>query len=324
MNGGRVRFPRPVRHLTSVPSGRDVWLAARRSGLGGSDIAAIIGASPWRSPVDVWLDKTGRTSGDDRISERMRWGSLLEDTVAKEWAAGCGAKLRRVGLVADPDRPWRLASVDRAIITPGTLTAEAVLEVKTTAERAGGTDDDTLTARYAPQVQWYLGVTGLDVAHLAVLVGGQQLHRIRVMFDPDMWLALTGAADRWWADHVVAGVCPPAVPGDSTVLNRWPADRGTTVVADPDLVDLLWLRAAVKADADELAAQVELLDAGLKRALGPADELHAADGTVLATWREQQTRRIDTAALKQAGLYDQYTRRSTSRVLRIKQIGEDS
>ena len=50
---------------------RDAWLAARRSGIGGSDIAAICGLSPYQTPYDVWLDKLGQWE----TVARLDWGA---------------------------------------------------------------------------------------------------------------------------------------------------------------------------------------------------------------------------------------------------------
>lgn len=319
MSGGRVRFPREVSWVTSAATRRDVWLKARRDGVGGSDVAALLGTSPWSTPMQVWLEKTGRTGGEQE-SERMRWGQLLEATVAAEWASRESCKVRRLGTIADPHRPWRMASLDRAVIVPGTLDAAALLEVKTTSERsASEMPDAELVDRYRVQANWYLGITGLDVAHLAVLVGGQELRTPLLRFDPDLWEESVQAADAFWRNHVLADAPPPVSPGDSGALNGWgPADTGAVAVADDGIGSLIGVRRLVKAEHDSLEGDLELIDAAIKAHMGAATELAAADGTSLATWREQRTTRIDTDRLKADGIYDDYIRRGTTRVLRIK------
>ena len=62
---------------------RALWLEGRRTGIGGSDVAAVLGLNPWKTPLDVWNDKLG-LSEDKGMTEPAYWGTVLEDTVAKE------------------------------------------------------------------------------------------------------------------------------------------------------------------------------------------------------------------------------------------------
>lgn len=314
----RVIFPRRVDWLTTASTSRDQWLAVRASGLGGSDVAAIMGRSGFRTAADVWLEKTGRTGGQ-ASTRRMRWGQLLEDVIAREWAARDQCTIRRCGTVADPLHPWRVASLDRAVLVPRSMRAASLLEVKTTSERwASDVGDEGLAAAYNLQAQWYLGITGLEDAHVAVLVGGQELRELTIRFDIDVWHELCDTAEQFWHHHVLGDVCPPVAPADTTALNAWPAEPGTEATADGDVLELLALRELVRAEVKDLETSADLLDAAIKAHLGAATELVDAGGRTVATWRPQSSTRVDVAALKDDGLYQQYSTTSSTRVLRIK------
>ena len=100
--------------------GRLEWLQARRAGIGGSDIGAILGLSRYRSPVDVWLDKTGQAEADTGMSEAAYWGVELEATVAAEYAKRTGNKVQRVNqMLRHPEHDWMLANIDRAVVADG-------------------------------------------------------------------------------------------------------------------------------------------------------------------------------------------------------------
>ena len=73
---------------------KEEWLEHRRKGIGGSDAAAILGMNPWKSPMDVWLEKTGEFT---RTMKRTKdvLGTVLEDIVAREFMARTGLKVRR-------------------------------------------------------------------------------------------------------------------------------------------------------------------------------------------------------------------------------------
>ena len=95
---------------------RAAWLEGRRRGIGGSDVAAVLSLNPWKTPLDVWNDKLG-LSEDKGMSEPAYWGTVLEDTVAKEFQLRTGKKVQKVThQFVDPENSWMIANIDRAII----------------------------------------------------------------------------------------------------------------------------------------------------------------------------------------------------------------
>jgi putative phage-type endonuclease len=125
---------------------RAQWLEERRSGIGGSDVAPMLGLSPWKTPFALWQDKTGRAvevEPDEAQRERMHFGTVLEDVVAREHAARTGQRVQRVtSMLRHPDVPIALANLDRAIVEDGSrarwdqaagrvLGARGILECKT-------------------------------------------------------------------------------------------------------------------------------------------------------------------------------------------------
>lgn len=241
-----------------LPAGADrsQWLTARRSGITATDVTKIIGLSKYGSALDVYLDK--RLDWDDTAtSEAARWGHLLEDQVAREWARRHGARIRRVGLVANRQRPHHLATCDRLVVGE-----RASLECKTRSAWAADEWDDgsggvTVPDRVMVQCQWQAHVIGADRTHVAALVGGQRLVSAVVERDQSVIDYLTAAADRVW-DAVRAGV-PPDVPAwqlTAAALDRLHPERAGAVDLDPATVTPL-IEAYRAAGAAEKAAQAE-------------------------------------------------------------------
>ena len=85
-----------VVNLQSAENARQAWLESRRLGIGGSDVAAILGFSPYKSPYQLWLDKTGRSERKESQNESAHFVNLLEDVVAKEFSRRSGMKVQRV------------------------------------------------------------------------------------------------------------------------------------------------------------------------------------------------------------------------------------
>ena len=147
---------------------REEWLKVRKLGLGGSDMAAVLGLSPWRSPIDVWLDKTSDTV-EEKESEPMYWGNVLEEVVAQEFAKRSGYKVRNNNFTLQSDEyPYLLANIDREIVG-----LDAGLECKTAnAFKANEWDGDNVPDAYYIQCQHYMAVTGKASWWIAALIGG--------------------------------------------------------------------------------------------------------------------------------------------------------
>ncbi len=99
----------------------DKFLAGRKKGIGGSDVAAILGFSPYKSPYQLWLDKTGRSERKESQNESAHFGNLLEDVVAKEFSRRSGMKVQRVTQqlsLENIGESWAIGNIDRAVINP--------------------------------------------------------------------------------------------------------------------------------------------------------------------------------------------------------------
>lgn len=284
---------------------REDWLAMRRTGIGGSDIAAIMGLSPWRSAVDVYLDKVGE-SKDVQENEAMFWGTVLEDVVAKHYADTSGNKVQRVGqMMRCPDRAWMIGNIDRAIVTPGSrarfdggklLGADGILECKTAgafkaADWGNEDDQDAIPTQYAAQCFWYMGISGIGWCDIAVLIGGQRYLSKRIERDDEIIKAMIAQAEEFWFKNVVERIPPEPKTGDDAV-KLYPRDFGTAIVANAKTLELL-------ARARELKAQIAALEleldgdrktgingvmGELKAWMGSAAEI-TLGGQTLATWR---------------------------------------
>lgn len=290
------------RVISTAEQGSDEWLEARRGGIGGSDVAAVVGANPWRTPLEVWLDKTGQMPREGKTNERMGWGHRLEPVIREHYAA----QRQRTwvdevpGVLAHPSVTIAQASLD------GLVNAESGqwgLEVKTT-----GQTWDRPPDMYLLQVTWYMAVTGLPKFDIAVLSRGQEYSEFTVERDDRLCDDLLGYADEWWTQHVVAGTMPdPDLVRDRDLLARlWTPDVAADPVVIPDdlaarLRDSKATANAAKTDYEVACAEVQAL---MREAVAAVDEA----GDRIATWNPTKGRTtINRAALKADGRLDKYT-----------------
>jgi putative phage-type endonuclease len=263
--------------VTDAAPGSGEWFAARREGITGTDLPKILGLTKYGNALSVWMDKRGEL--EDDAGEAARWGNLLEDVVAQEWARRNGVSVEPVGVLAKDDDPWKRASLDRlCLMCPDDRLdpdePRCGLEVKTRSAFKSGSFRDDVPDDVLAQVAWGLHVTGLHHMHVAVLIGGQELRQFRVERDAKLEEYLSDAAAPVW--HAVQNGFPPEAHPDSegvllALLNKIYEKRAGEREVDVDKA-VEWLDAysaacdlAKDADAAKTRAKtalVQLLDDG--------------------------------------------------------------
>ena len=297
---------------------RQQWLLERRAGVGASDVAGIMGRSPWASPYSIWTDKVGLAPLDDDPTDQMLWGQYAERAVVPWFETVTGLAVTGEQRVVVHSNGWARCTIDGEIPE-----ADAVLEIKTTSDTA---DEwaDTIPAHYQCQAQWSMWATGHPVCIFAVLHMGfgrvtfrtYQLHRDDAEID-----RISTECRRFWHDHVLAGE-PPATDGHkatTAALKLWEADDDLTVELDTPTVAALERLHNLKAQAKDLDADIAGCENTIKAALTTATHGVIA-GRPAVTWKPQTSTRIDSKALRASHpeIADEFSTTTESRVLRLK------
>lgn len=190
------------------------WLEQRTQGVGGSDVAAIMGLSPWKTATQLWLEKTRRVEPED-ISDKphVRFGNQMEPLI-RDWYHGehPDRTVRRVNAICKSiERPWAQASLDYEVRDGGEW---GILEMKTA--RSAKDWADGVPDHYLTQVTHYMSVTGRRFADVAVFFRDSCEYRAyRVERDEEDVSAVVSAVDSFWHDFVEADVMP-AVTGTAS------------------------------------------------------------------------------------------------------------
>lgn len=291
-----------------VPSGATVvlgldapdseWHAARKLGIGGSDIPTLLGMDKYTSPLELYYAKRGELPDMPRsaeLEEAAEWGHELEDVVARRWARQRGATVTRgPGTLQHPDAPWMLGNVDRLFTAPaqgGEALESGVLEVKTRSEYQLRAWQDDVPDAPALQAHWYLGVTGFDVAYVAALIGGNKLRWHRIERDEDLLGDLIDAAADFWR-RVETGNPPPVdgTPATKNLLNHlYQVDPDKSVELErADVAPLLAARGEALADLASAELRIDDAENQLRALIGDA-ELATVDAETVATWKPNGT-----------------------------------
>lgn len=286
--------PRPALRLVKTRTlSREQWLQVRQSGLGSSDAAAACGLSPYKSPLALWLEKTGRDSGlpapdPQDTRQPVYWGTLLEPIVAAAYTQQTGRKVRRVNAVLQhPEHPFMLANLDREVIGAPEV---QILECKTAGEFGARLWRDGVPEHVQLQVQHQLAVTGQQAADVAVLLCGQQLAVHRLERDERLIAQLIELETRFWR-QVQEDSPPPADGSESSGLALralYPQDVGTTLDwrQDPALSATFADLQAVRRQLSQYEACEAELRQKLQQALGEASRALCETGEV--RWKRAQ------------------------------------
>lgn len=289
---------------------RSEWLERRRKGIGGSDAAAILGLSRFRSARDVWLDKLGETP-DRTPTAPMLWGLRLEAAIADAYTETTGIRLyrppiRRARHVRDFPM---IGSIDR-IAQDGSR----FVELKTARSDTGFAPADgwrdfppekRIPPDYYAQVQHYGEVLEADRGDVAALFSGSDFRIYEIPIDRDFGADLRTEERTFWRENVVPRIEPPASALDlDSLARRYSiADPNSEKPATAEIALAVEQSLAAREEIDRLEQIRDGADAAIKDYLGTAYRLIVGGASV--TWSRYERRTVawkEVAASYRRGL----------------------
>lgn len=229
----------------------DEWLEVRKKGIGGSDMAAILGFNKYSDAVSIWLDKRGELPPVEE-NEPMYWGNVLEEVVAQEFAKRTGWKVRNNNYTLQSiEHPYLLANIDREIVG-----VDAGLECKTAnAFKLDEWKGDEVPTSYYIQCQHYMAVTGKSSWWIACLLGGNTFIYKEIPRNEEVIEAIIREGKVFW-DMVENGTVP-AVTGSksSSEALKMMYGKPNKKTIELDDVAVNYINQYITADAKEKEAK---------------------------------------------------------------------
>ena len=300
-----------AKNVDTMP--RNEWLALRRKGIGGSDCAAACGLSRWKSPLQLFVEKTSGVKVEED-NERMEWGKRLEPLIRSTFAEKSGLAVTECPVMfAFKEYPYMIANIDGIVSEKDG--SKSLLEIKTVGEYASSDWDDGLPLEYYLQIQHYLAVTDLKKAYCAVLIGGNKFNHQVVERDNETIDTITALEYDFWNNHVLKGIPPAVSDKDSEILNTlYPKSNSATAILPTEADEIINEYLEIKALEEELKKQKALAENKLKSILGDNEGGQSSAG-FFVNWKSVNSNRLDTARLKaeHPELIEQYSISSTSR-----------
>lgn len=284
----------------------------RRQYIGGSDIATIMGMNRWKTPLTLWLEKTGEIDNDIKSNnEAIELGTELEDFVAKKFSKQTGLKVRkRSEKYTHKKYPFLVAHVDRLISG-----SQELLECKTcSAYKQNEWIGDEIPKEYILQVIWYLGITGRKKGYIAVLIGGQSFKYKTIEFDEELFNLMVEMAVDFW-NCVQTKTMPALTPEDNEIMTKIYPTPNDEYIENQELESQVEKLVNIKADLSALDVERKMLEAELKNIINT----HAGILTnkYKVSWFRCVKQTVNTDKLKTDNLFDKYSNKLEYRTLRV-------
>ena len=290
-----------VKKISTKNMSREDWLRERKKGIGGSDVACVLGLNKYKSAFALYNEKKSEEI-EDFDNEAMRVGRDLEEYVASRFTELSGITVRHENaILINENFPFIRANVDRLCVG-----VKAGLECKTASTwNAKNFGKGEFPVNYYAQCVAYMAVTGLPDWYLAVLVMGKEFKVYKLTRDKDCdcpeWCecavyvsddeigALVEACRDFWCEHVEKNV-PPAVFNSND-------DEAISAVCNPDsgqeidmtgYLDKLTELTNLKRQIDELTAQKKQLEGEIKMFMGDCGKGYA-DGYKVSFTKQSRT-----------------------------------
>ena len=290
---------------------KEMWHHERRLGIGGSDVAAILGISKWATPLDIFNQKRGYVEPNDLSNnERVHFGNVLEDVVAQEYARRFNCKVqRRNKPISHSDLPWMRANLDRVVVGQKKVLECKTADAFTVKFNWGEPDTDEVPDQYLVQCMHYLICTGWEESDLAVIVGGNEFRRYQINYDAELASILIEQVRNFWINHVLTDTPPPPTTLDE-INQAYPLDNGEKITATIEVAEAINERKELDDQKKIIESRIKEQDEIIKGFMGVHDSLVDHLGRPLATWKTAKpTKRFDTTGFKKThpDLYSAFT-----------------
>ena len=261
----------------------DEQRAKRHEGLGASDTPIIMGYSTYKTPYELYLEKTGVLTYDDEITEQQYWGNALEPIIIRRFAVENNVQVTFPDTVYHPDYPFIFANLD------GWIEAEkAVIEAKCANSFQRKEWDmavsDGIPLVYLIQIAKQCLITDASRGYCAVLIGGMEYKQFIYERDAALESLILQADIDFW--HCVQNRIEPDPINTSDCRLKYKTPHPDKVVpstfkSSNALAELMNVKIKIKLLNDE----EDMLKMHIMSHMGDAEYLTGQQGEILATWK---------------------------------------
>lgn len=296
---------------------KDKWLKYRQSGIGGSDASAVIGVNPWKSSIQLYMEKKSDSPKEVK-SFRLELGNRLEGLVAELFTEKTGLKVRNVnGILKNDKYPFALGNIDRAI-----LGEKAFLECKTTGSYSLKEWQEGIPIHYEIQCLHYMAITGATHCYIAALIGNSEFLFHKLVRDEESINYLMQIEKRFWEENILKDIVP--LPDGSDAYSEYLKEKYK--FSNNEEIELHFLENGkekllryddILSDIKQLEKEKKLIEQEIQAHMKEFEV--ARIGTRKITWKNSSRKTLDSKRLKaeMPDIAEQFMKISTSRIFKI-------
>jgi len=253
----------------------------RTKGIGGSDVAAICGVSPWKTPLQIYLEKIGEAAGSPD-NPAMAYGRMVEPVILQWYEQYTGQTVAVPGPLQHPRYPYLIAHLDG-------LTPDRVIEIKTARSSAdwGDPGTDQIPVYYQTQVQFYMMMAGRSITDLPVSFHGTAPEIYTIREDAEIQKMLLEMCIKFW-ESVQKRHAPAAVNAADITALYGGKSMAAQVLASAEVEAAVQSYIGLQKQAKSLEVEQEAFKFQILQALGEADTLIGLNGAPLCTWKKSK------------------------------------
>lgn len=293
-----VNMVKLIMTAKAMQDDEQAWLELRNKYIGGSDAAVVAGISKWKSPYQLWREKTHQAEPED-LSNNMRvwFGKENENTVAKRFTLDTGKEVKRTGVYINDKYPWACASIDRMIVGE-----KSFLECKTSSSFTKSQwENDELPDNYYLQILHYMTVLEMDYCYIACMINNCSDYFIRkVPFNKAEAAALMQLEEQFYFDYIIGGKEPPMDGSEATskvLSDKYIGGQIEPVEMPLEFIDKAQRLSVINGKIKELQTEKSTIENEAKNFLG--NDEHGYCGNYHFDWTTSKCRAtIDSKKLK--------------------------
>lgn len=295
------------------------WLDWRKKGIGGSDASIVCGINRYKSPVELWMEKTNQLLYQE-AGEAAYWGTQLEGLVKTEFTKRTGIEVKPVyQLLQSESHPFMFANLDGECIHPAY--GKCVFEAKTASAYKFGEWEDAIPDAYTLQIQHYMAVTGYQGTYIAVLIGGNTFRWKFIERDEELIAMLVELEADFW-QHVQSMVSPPLDGSEASakfLYERFPHSAPNSKLILPEAASILIEQYETASEMiRQQSEQKQEAENKLKEMLGEHEV--GTVGNRIISWKSMSQERLDSKTFKaeHPKLFKKYANPTSYRRFSIK------
>ena len=290
---------------------REKFLVDRKKGIGGSDVASILGVSPFRTALEVYHDKTSPELYLDEPTEDMQRGVRVEKYILQEYAERNEVQLNtNIPTIVDQECPFMRANIDAKVVGQN-----VVIEAKSTKAPISSWESG-IPEYYKAQVAYYAMLTDAEYVEVPVLFSGWKYACFTYWRDVEYEASIKEAVINFWHNHIVKNI-PPKPTSPEELMAAYPKLEEKTIEADNNIREKVYLLQEAQAQRKKLEDQEKQLKSQIQGFMGDAGLLDA--GFCKLALKEIKATRFNANAFKEkyTELYQQYLNASSYRKLQF-------